>query len=326
MKIDDYIRIIDEEIERLGIEYLTPPEANKLLESNGLLDDYDNRSGKPFREILRKNLIPHAYKINGRWRIPSSKKIKDLNINFKDKSVIRQETSTIKTMNIIKKIKSNLFYLLFIIIGSISLIVVIKTIYFSNKNYEPNTNIIKLEQEESASEIIYDTLRNGYIKNYFRLSNKIESEGQKLNNNKEGIWKFYSSDGILLEKTFFKNDKKNGICEIYSSSGYLIEKYLYQNDKKNGEGILYFENGKIKEKYTYKNDMKNGEYIGYHYIEKLNRYFISDKGFYRNDMKNGEWKSFEYYYDIANNTFGNKLILTDIINLGLTHKFIKYFE
>jgi hypothetical protein len=86
-KLEIIISIIDKEIERLGIEYLTPPQANKLLEDKGVLSDSKTRSGKSLREILRMELISHAYQINNKWRIPHSLKNKNEISSSENKSI-----------------------------------------------------------------------------------------------------------------------------------------------------------------------------------------------------------------------------------------------
>lgn len=78
--IDDIINALDTEIDNLGIEYLSAPQANKLLAKKGLLPDSDNRPGLPLRNLLRDGLIPHAYQVGGRWRIPHSYEEAEINV------------------------------------------------------------------------------------------------------------------------------------------------------------------------------------------------------------------------------------------------------
>lgn len=69
------IQFLDSYIEHNNIISLTPPEANELLESAGLLKDSSTRKGKPLRDLLRAGELPHAFQDNGKrskWHIPSS--------------------------------------------------------------------------------------------------------------------------------------------------------------------------------------------------------------------------------------------------------------
>jgi hypothetical protein len=70
--IQKIIGFIDKYLEDTGKEFLTPPEANKLLDQAGILKDRPNRSGKYLRDYLRDGKIPHAYQVSGYWRIPHS--------------------------------------------------------------------------------------------------------------------------------------------------------------------------------------------------------------------------------------------------------------
>lgn len=69
------IECLDREIERRGVECITPVEAGIVLDRMGLLGDGPGRPGLPLRNLLRAGLIPHAYQKKGkgsRWFIPHS--------------------------------------------------------------------------------------------------------------------------------------------------------------------------------------------------------------------------------------------------------------
>lgn len=71
--IKQIIEYIDTWLLKNRMEFLTPPEANDLLEKAGLLKDRKERVGIELRKLLRAGLIPHAYKSEGRWVIPCSR-------------------------------------------------------------------------------------------------------------------------------------------------------------------------------------------------------------------------------------------------------------
>lgn len=70
--IKKIIECIDTYLERNHQEYMLAPEANELLEENGLLGNSSQQPGKPLRDLLRANKIPHAYQFGTQWRIPHS--------------------------------------------------------------------------------------------------------------------------------------------------------------------------------------------------------------------------------------------------------------
>ncbi len=92
------IKAIDKELERLGKEFLTPPEANKLLERLHILNDSNSHPGLPVRNLLRKNKILHAYQIGGKgteWRIPHSTS-KSSNIsNYPSQKIVKSTNKKI---------------------------------------------------------------------------------------------------------------------------------------------------------------------------------------------------------------------------------------
>lgn len=73
--IQQIIDYIDNWLIKNNKVYLTPPEANDLLEKAGLLNDRKERAGSVLRKLLRNGMLPHAYQIGGRWFIPRSKDI-----------------------------------------------------------------------------------------------------------------------------------------------------------------------------------------------------------------------------------------------------------
>ncbi len=69
------IATLDNELEKHGKTFLTPVEANIILEQAGLLSDYTEERGRPLRKLLKAGKIPHAYKVAGKtsqWVIPHS--------------------------------------------------------------------------------------------------------------------------------------------------------------------------------------------------------------------------------------------------------------
>ena len=72
-KIKNIVKTIDEEIDRLNVDYLTPTEIIKLLLLKRVFIDSENKSENQFREILKQGKISHAYKENGcMWYTPKS--------------------------------------------------------------------------------------------------------------------------------------------------------------------------------------------------------------------------------------------------------------
>jgi len=95
--IQKIIKAIDDELKRTGKKYLTPPEANKILERKHILNDIDAHSGLPLRKLLRQGKIPHAYQIDGKgskWRIPHSSYKNSKTSNYPAQKKIKLKTKS----------------------------------------------------------------------------------------------------------------------------------------------------------------------------------------------------------------------------------------
>ncbi|NOZ47671.1 MAG: hypothetical protein GXO79_12955 [Chlorobi bacterium] len=56
---------------------------------------------------------------------------------------------------------------------------------------------------------------------------------------KEGIWKYWYSDGRLKMSSNWENGKLNGIYEQYNKAGVTINRILYKEGLKNGNCYWY---------------------------------------------------------------------------------------
>ena len=61
-----------------------------------------------------------------------------------------------------------------------------------------------------------------------------------------------------------KNDKLDGVAKYWSEDGYLINEVTYFNGLLHGEWIEYYSSKKIKSITQYKFDKKDGLHITYH--------------------------------------------------------------
>lgn len=60
------IDFLDDYIETNNLDHLTAIEAGEILSENGLLNNSQDRSGLPLRNLLRSGSIPHAYQLKGK--------------------------------------------------------------------------------------------------------------------------------------------------------------------------------------------------------------------------------------------------------------------
>lgn len=115
----------------------------------------------------------------------------------------------------------------------------------------------------------------------------LKSVGYYNNNKKEGIWKFYGTDGKLSRSGSYINGKMNGIWNNYYNNGTVSSSANFDNDLLEGESKYFHQNGTIKEIGDFKNDLKEGVWKTFDENGKL----IST-GKYEKDAHEGEWKAF----------------------------------
>lgn len=82
------------------------------------------------------------------------------------------------------------------------------------------------------------------LRSVFYLSGKIAEEIIYINNFKNGFYKKYTENGIVLEESIFKNDQYSGLAIFRDSDGNMVSKGQFVNGKKAGIW-QFFEKGKL---------------------------------------------------------------------------------
>ncbi|TGK88194.1 hypothetical protein EHQ23_04940 [Leptospira bourretii] len=157
-------------------------------------------------------------------------------------------------------------------------------------NYEKKTNLYLLvgdgfyrewyENGNLITEVPVDALGqpNGYGKKLNYLSGITIMEGNMINGERDGLWKFYFSDGKLYIEQNYKvgNRKKQlwirsaelgnetGSYHRYFRSGRLNEKGFFDGGLRTGDWVRYYPDTKVEEKGSYENDKKVGEWFYYY--------------------------------------------------------------
>lgn len=96
----------------------------------------------------------------------------------------------------------------------------------------------------------------------FYRDNKLISEGNYLNQKREGIWKFYKG-GDLVRQENYKNDLLEGKSTSYYRQGNPAVIEFYKEGMKDSVSVSFSKRGKIIEECTYLEGMKHGTEILY---------------------------------------------------------------
>lgn len=143
--------------------------------------------------------------------------------------------------------------------------------------------------------------------------NKVKAEGDYVNKQKEGTWKYYNKKGKIINEEQYKHNQKNGIEKKFDMDGKnLLEQTTYVEGKKEGQCYknLFSAGYYIA---NYKDDKLEGEYKEYRPNKSL-----KIKGQFSNDKKEGTWE----VYDVSDNIiqrlfYKNDLLISDAIRFNL---------
>jgi antitoxin component YwqK of YwqJK toxin-antitoxin module len=136
---------------------------------------------------------------------------------------------------------------------------------------------------------------------------------KKVDYAKEGLYQKFSDQGVLIEKSNYRNDTLEGERTLFYENGnpQYIENYkkgqfegpfkayhdngtlklegIYTDNAMEGEWKAYYENGQLKEIVQFENNQENGPFIEYHPNGKLKA-----KGSYlEGDHEHGELELYD---------------------------------
>lgn len=137
---------------------------------------------------------------------------------------------------------------------------------------------------------------------HFHDNSKKSAYGYYVNKQKEGVWRFYDRNGILLSEEHYKSGKKHGSYKVYNLDGTLSRETNFLDGLENGYRKTYSSKGQL----LTEGNFKDGVMDGVQKIYKNGKLNII--GSYKHAVRDGEWK----YYDESGN-----IIKTEIYQLGV---------
>lgn len=143
--------------------------------------------------------------------------------------------------------------------------------------YFDSTGKVKARVEYSSNG------NEAYTTSYYPNGRKM-SEGLYLNEKREGEWKFYNLDTLLISEEYYENGQPTGKWKNYYQNGALLEEITYKNGIKDGPWKQYYFDGPVKLSAKYINGKLEGLATFYH---PNGRVMIS--GPYKNHHKDGVW-------------------------------------
>ena len=93
--------------------------------------------------------------------------------------------------------------------------------------------------------------KNGYTKNYYNTSSKIESIGHYENGIPQGFWKFFYNNGKVKAEGHYENGKKQGFWKEYYKNGNVKSEGHIINCEPSGYWKFYDKNRKVTKEMNY---------------------------------------------------------------------------
>lgn len=151
---------------------------------------------------------------------------------------------------------------------------------------------------EIVKEYYPKTIENpiAVVKSEGELVRTLNKYGNITSSYKNGTWRFYHSNGNLLEQIEYKDNQRNGYYASYNIDGSLLEQGEYKMNLKTGVWKTY-NNGKVSSEISYANGVENGNYVSY-----VNGK-VAVTGEYRNGIKVNRWLR----YDEKGNRIGQEI-------------------
>jgi len=146
------------------------------------------------------------------------------------------------------------------------------------KYYDKDGSIIK-EARKKGGEFQF----TGYTAQGIKFSEGLYD----IKGGKEGLWKFYSNNGVLTSEGEYSDNKSIGEHKGYYDSGKIESISQYENDSLTGYYVDYHKNGQLKQQGWYKKNAAHGTWETY-YINGT----LKERNYYHNGSLNGKQELF----------------------------------
>ena len=160
-----------------------------------------------------------------------------------------------------------------------------------------------------------------YYEEFSPKGNKTTEGLYDISGGKKGEWKFYSNNGVLINKGNFKEGKAIGEYFTYFKNGKIDNITSYKEDVIDGYYVGNHENGQMSTQGWYKEGNQHGEWIYYNLEGTINTINFYHKGMLQGIQKyygvKGKLTSsslYEFDHLISENSFDKEGVLFEKLN------------
>ncbi|MEE4177245.1 MAG: toxin-antitoxin system YwqK family antitoxin [Bacteroides sp.] len=137
------------------------------------------------------------------------------------------------------------------------------------------------------AELHHDTSKDVVPAVYFHKNNQPMATGQFKNNQRTGLWRFFSESGIKLAETEYTEGQLEGKSITFFPSGEVAEIVEYSAGVKQGAWQQFYEDGKVRLLASYENNELNGPFKLFY--EDGKEQLLAN---YSNNLPHDSWKFF----------------------------------
>jgi len=142
-------------------------------------------------------------------------------------------------------------------------------------------------QGQLRAELIHQPGEKAVKATYYHRNRAILGEGFFVDREKEGLWRFFSDEGILTLENFYQNGLNHGVWKTFYDNGRQAEHITWHRGVQQGLYERYFTTGAVQIRTTYENNQLHGKYEVF-YLNGQPRV----TGFYKNNIPDKVWTFF----------------------------------
>ncbi len=115
-------------------------------------------------------------------------------------------------------------------------------------------------QGQLRAELIHQPGEKAVKATYYHRNRAILGEGFFVDQQKEGLWRFFSDKGILTLENFYQDGVNHGVWKTYYNNGRQAELITWHRGAQQGLYERYFITGSVQIRANFENNLLHGKY------------------------------------------------------------------
>ncbi len=115
-------------------------------------------------------------------------------------------------------------------------------------------------QGELRAELVHQPGEEAVKATYYHKNQQIFGEGFFIDKEKDGLWRFFTDEGILIADNYYQNGLNHGVWKSYFDDGKLAEIQTWHQGEQTGLYERYYTNQNVYIRAQYKKGDLDGKY------------------------------------------------------------------